>query len=206
MSGSELTYVALGLGLVGLMVARLVMYRQKRNKLKNVVFFLLFTAIISKFIKLSVTDYQTNGLYYDLSAIGASLFYTALMQFIAKRIARRKEMNPKRHESGRQPVRHGRVDPTPVRHGETAAQAPVHTPPVTPRPAYKPPVEPTPAPQTPPVAPKPPVRQTLRTCVRCGRNLTGPFCGECGYNHIANELCLLRFVEPETLQITTRRN
>ncbi len=199
MSGNELTYIALGLVLTGLIAARLVMYRQKKNKLKNAMFFLFFVACVSNLIKMSTADYQANALRYDLVAVGASLFYTVLMHFIAKWIARRKEMKPKRHESSRQAVRHDRGGATgPVRHGE-ASESPY-------REAAKTAVSPE-AVEIPivPEAPKPPVRQTLRTCLRCGHNLTGPFCGECGYQ-VSTDVCLLRFVDPERLQVSVRKN
>ena len=112
-------------------------------------------------------------------------------------------MNPKRHSSGREPVRHGRTAPQPMRHGETKMHEPqtVTPPVVTPPPVVQEPPKP-----KPPVQPKPPVRQTLRACVRCGRKLKGAFCGDCGYNQTADPVCLLRFVDPERLQISVKKN
>ena len=115
-------------------------------------------------------------------------------------------MNPTRHSSGRQPVRHGRTAPQPVRHGEPSTPDPVtQNPPVSASVPVEPvkPVQPV---RTVPEQPKPPVRQTLHACVRCGHKLRGAFCGECGYNHVANPVCLLRSVDPERLQISVKKN
>lgn len=114
-------------------------------------------------------------------------------------------MNPKRHSSGRQPVRHGRTSPQPMRHGEQPTpDLPTETPPVTSSAPVEP-VKPVKPVNVVPEQPKPVVRQTLRACVRCGSKLKGAFCGECGYNHTANPVCLLRSVDPERLQISVKK-
>ena len=61
------------------------------------------------------------------------------------------------------------------------------------KPVTPPPVRPAP--------PKPYVRQTLNTCLRCGRALEGPVCSGCCYDHRKEPVHLLGFVHPQDLRI-----
>ena len=57
--------------------------------------------------------------------------------------------------------------------------------------------------------PKPqptPVKQTLTTCVRCGKPLQGPKCKHCAFDHTADAIFLLCRIEPENLQINIHHN
>ncbi len=193
-----------GILLLLLFLIRLALYKPQHEKLKNSLFFLLaYAGFWGFYTGDGIKDTPMVIIQFACLLGAACLMLTSIVCSlgVADAIARRKKMNPKRHESGRQPVRHGCSAQQPVRHGEAAEPiqpAAPHTP------ASQPNV--TAAPPTPtPEAPKPPVRQTLRTCVRCGHNLTGPFCGECGYNHTGSEVRFLRFVDPERLQISVRK-
>lgn len=178
---------------VASIILRIVFYKPNKRWLKDLVVFLLLS------ISVSVLGAPAPG------GILGALVWVAITHIIADAIARRKGMNPKRHSSGRQPVRHGRTSPQPMRHGEQPTpDLPTETPPVTSSAPVEP-VKPVKPVNVVPEQPKPVVRQTLRACVRCGSKLKGAFCGECGYNHTANPVCLLRSVDPERLQISVKK-
>lgn len=189
------TVIICSLVMTACLILRIVLYKPKLWWLKDILFFLILGRALSEFAPAGAD-------------VAASAIWTLITHLIANAIARRKNMDPKRHSSGRQPVRHGRTteQPQPKRHGENPAQKWQQTPP--PEPVTYAPPEPIPVPTPEPVptpAPKPQVRQTLRACVRCGHKLVAPFCGECGYNHMGGEICLLRFVDPERLQISRKQ-
>jgi len=86
---------------------------------------------------------------------------------------------------------------------------PAPTPKPTPTPVPKPTPTPTPKP-TPTPVPKPaptptpaPVKQTLKTCARCGKELLGSRCRFCYLDHTGQDLWLLCLVPPQQLQIRT---
>lgn len=173
-----------GLLLAASIILRIVFYKPNKRWLKDLVVFLLLRKSLSVLAASAPVGVD----------ILTALVWVAITHIIADAIARRKCMNPKRHSSGREPVRHGRATPQPMRHGEQKMPEP---PSFTPPEVVVQPVVPEP--------PKPVVRQTLRACVRCGRRLKGAFCGECGYNQTANPVCLLRSVDPERLQISVKK-
>ncbi len=187
--------VFFGVAMTAALVVRLVLYKRTLTWLKNLCFcavLLLCLFILGASSGTAPTRTDPDAYReYLFGMVLTALMYTAATHFIARLIARRKEMIPKRHDNTRKAVRHGRApEQMPKRHGETESA------PVTPPPAQ--PVN------TQPVQPKAPVRQTLRVCLRCGHRLSGPFCGECGYNQTAGNVILLRYVDPERLQISKK--
>lgn len=194
----EWQVILCGLLFTASFILRIVFYKPNKRWLKDLVVFLLMSISLSVLAASAPVDMD----------IPLALVWVAITHIIADAIARRKGMNPKRHSSGRQPVRHGRTSPQPMRHGEQPTpDLPTETPPVTSSAPVEPvkPVKPVKPVNVVPEQPKPVVRQTLRACVRCGSKLKGAFCGECGYNHTANPVCLLRSVDPERLQISVKK-
>ena len=190
-------------------ILRLLMYKQKRNWLKNIVFFFMFVGMSFNLVQDGATS------------IGMALTFTLMSHWLAKVINKRVEAKrakkaqaaaskttnaqpniappkptpPKTNPPKQEPVKKDPPKPNPPK------QEPVKKDPPKPNPPKQESVKKGPPKAEPPKTETDHARQTLRSCLRCGHGLSGKRCRSCGFDHTTQSVYMLRFVNPERMQI-----